>query len=125
MPISRRISFAALAIALFVRPPAAAAETALFWGQVVDAAGRGVPGARLSLRSASTGRVFATTSNDSGSFSLVGLPPGRYGLEVGGEGYETRSFPAVWLDPGGHAYQKIEWGQAPPVEEPAESRDSA
>lgn len=125
MPISRRISFAALAIALFVRPPAAAAETGLFWGQVVDAAGRGVPGARLSLRSASTGRVFATTSNDSGSFSLVGLPPGRYGLEVGGEGYETRSFPAVWLDPGGHAYQKIEWGQAPPVEEPAESRDSA
>ena len=121
MSISGRVSFAALALSLCVLAPPAAAETGLFWGRVVDPAGRAVPGARLSLRSASTGRVFTTTTDGSGSFSLVGLPSGTYALEVGREGFEPGSFPAVWLDPGGEAYRKIEWGRTPP----AESRDSA
>jgi len=56
-------------------------------GTVVDSSGAPVPGARLTLKSQATNQVVSTESTDSG-FTMRGLPPGTYRLEVEKVGFK-------------------------------------
>ncbi|MBL8235767.1 MAG: carboxypeptidase regulatory-like domain-containing protein, partial [Bryobacterales bacterium] len=56
-------------------------------GTVVDSSGAAVPGARVTIKSQSTNQVFTTESTDAG-FTLRGLPPAVYTLEVEKAGFK-------------------------------------
>jgi len=55
-------------------------------GTVIDSSGAAVPGARITLKSQATNQVTSVESSDSG-FTLRGLPPGTYNLEVEKTGF--------------------------------------
>jgi len=58
-------------------------------GVVEDSTGGAISGAQITLRS-SSGRIAATTlSNSEGRFSLSGVSPGNYVLQVKSGGFET------------------------------------
>lgn len=57
------------------------AQTAGLHGQVTDGTGAVVPGTKVTL-TGPAGTVRAVTSNESGSYSFVGLAPGDYTLQA-------------------------------------------
>jgi hypothetical protein len=96
---------AALAIARLSSPLAwqagAASEQRTIFGRAVTADGQPIPGATLRLREATTGTLIETTSTtDIGTFSVGGLEPGQYVIElVGRTGILLGAMP-VYLAPG-------------------------
>jgi tetratricopeptide (TPR) repeat protein len=64
----------ALALAL----PASAQSTGLLRGEVKDATGKPVEGAKVSIDAEATNRHFETKTDKKGQFQQIGLPPGNY-----------------------------------------------
>lgn len=62
--------------------------SATLFGAIVDAQGRVVPGASISLQSLETGQVRATTSDEGGRFRLLGLSPGPQAFHAELAGFE-------------------------------------
>jgi hypothetical protein len=60
-----------------------------FEGVVKDANGNILPGARVTVRSATTGVERATTTNQDGRYRFTTLAPGVYELRVEAEGFQT------------------------------------
>lgn len=60
-------------------------------GEVVDAEGRVIPGAHLSLRNPATGFARNISTGEAGNFYFEELEPGTYTLMVGADGF------APWL----------------------------
>jgi len=58
-------------------------------GTVLDQSGAAVRGAAVTLRQTDTNRSYTTTSNDSGYYTVVNLPPGRYELTTAHNGFAT------------------------------------
>jgi outer membrane receptor protein involved in Fe transport len=58
-------------------------------GTVLDESGGTVKGATVAVRQTDTNRSYSTTSNDSGYFALVNLPPGHYELTTAIKGFAT------------------------------------
>jgi len=58
-------------------------------GEVAEAGGRPIEGAVVEISSGIEGR--SATSESSGSYSVQGLPPGRWTLTVSKEGYDSQS----------------------------------
>ncbi|HMF54993.1 MAG TPA: TonB-dependent receptor, partial [Pyrinomonadaceae bacterium] len=56
-------------------------------GRVVDQQGRVVPNATVTARNSSTGQERTTNTDQDGSFTLTGLPPGKYDISVGAQGF--------------------------------------
>ena len=56
-------------------------------GVVLDATGAVLVGASLTLTHPDTNRVLRQSSKDDGAFEFLGLPPGRYRLAVGFDGF--------------------------------------
>jgi hypothetical protein len=81
--VGRFISLAILMIlsasAIFAQ---AQVSTADLNGTVVDPNGAVVAGATVTARSSATGITRTVTANDSGEFSIIGLPPGDYEVTV-------------------------------------------
>jgi carboxypeptidase family protein len=78
-------SAAALAVALLFAATGlvwAQAGTASVYGDVKDQQGAGLPGATVTLTSASTGAARTTNTNEIGSYRFVALTPGLYTLKV-------------------------------------------
>jgi Flp pilus assembly protein TadD len=68
--------------ALALATPAAAQSTGLVRGEVKDASGKPVEGAKVSIDAESTNRHFETKSDKKGQFQQIGLPPGNYRLSA-------------------------------------------
>jgi hypothetical protein len=51
-------------------------------GKVVDQAGAAVPGATVTARNSETGSLRTTVSTDAGIYTLAGLRPGSYQVDV-------------------------------------------
>jgi hypothetical protein len=60
----------------------AQAGTASVTGTVKDSQGAVLPGATVTVTNTATGAVRTTVTNDSGSYSMPGLPPGDYVLKI-------------------------------------------
>lgn len=92
MSIITRLSCSSLLVMAFLfascRP--ALAQNARLAGFVYDQHRDAVPGAVVSLVNEDTGAVRATTSDKAGAYSLVGMPPAKYRIEV------TRAGFSVW-----------------------------
>jgi hypothetical protein len=60
-------------------------------GTVTDPSGAGVAGANVVGRNMDTGLSVATTTSESGLYSLSNLPPGRYSVSVDGPNFKRYS----------------------------------
>ncbi len=59
-------------------------------GTVVDSSGAAIPGARVTVKDASTGVVTqGTTTSSVGTFVVIGLNPGHYSVTVDATGFKT------------------------------------
>jgi hypothetical protein len=58
-------------------------------GNVTDAGGAAVPGAKVEITNVGTGDVKTTTTNDDGSYTVSDLQAGRYKVLVSGSGFKT------------------------------------
>jgi hypothetical protein len=61
---------------------------AIISGRVSDTSGAVVPGARVSVTNVESGAVSFSVSNDSGSYTIPALPPGRYKLSAEFTGFK-------------------------------------
>src|SRR5258708_39129985 len=62
----------------------AQANTATLSGTVTDPPGHGVQGAKVTVTNVATGSERSAETDDTGHYTLVGLPPGRYKMSVDG-----------------------------------------
>jgi hypothetical protein len=58
-------------------------------GTVTDPTGAAVAGASITVTNPATGLERTATTNDTGSYRFVELPPGRYRLSVTAQGFKT------------------------------------
>ena len=76
-------------------------NTATLAGTVIDAQGLGVKGAKVILTNKSTGAERTAVSEDTGTYILVGLPPGHYKMSVdGGANFAVYENPSLELTVG-------------------------
>src|SRR5205085_8956530 len=85
----RLAACAALLAAITLAAPAAAQDTGVVAGTVVDSTGQVVPGATVTLANENTGDVRTLVSNERGEFSFRALPPGSYSVKVELAGFRT------------------------------------
>jgi hypothetical protein len=57
-------------------------------GNVSDSTGAAIPGAEVTLTNVATSEKRNTTSNATGDYQLLSLPPGEYSLTVSGAGFK-------------------------------------
>lgn len=76
------------------------AGTATLHGHVADQTGALIPGATVSVMNAQGLTVKTTTSDASGSYSVAGLPPGSYIVQVNVTGFASFSSQALPLAAG-------------------------
>src|ERR1051326_9120004 len=80
---------AVLALALFPLTPSRAQEnTATITGQVLDASGAGIPGAKVVAHNVQTGLERTVTTGDTATFTLPLLPIGTYDVTAEKEGFK-------------------------------------
>lgn len=103
----RRVSTVATGLVLAVLAVLGASQNpASFSGVITDTAGRGLPGARITL--ASEDRALRTTVTDSiGRYRLDGLTPGRYRIEASMAGFEAKLTETTLL-----SGQDVDWSGA-------------
>ena len=64
-------------------------ETGIIAGTVTDPSGAVVPAANVTFKSASTGLLVTTQSNEAGRFQSPPLKPGEYELNVAMTGFKS------------------------------------
>jgi len=69
-------------------------------GTVLDESGGSVKGATVALRHTDTNRSYTTSSNDSGYYAVVNLPPGHYELTMAFKGFVTTVHKSIDLSVG-------------------------
>jgi hypothetical protein len=67
-------------------------------GHVIDAAGRIIPGAQVTLTSKQDGRVRKLLTDATGRYSFIGLAPASYSISAGAQGFGELTRPDVSLD---------------------------
>jgi Carboxypeptidase regulatory-like domain len=85
-----------VALALFASL-AAAQSTSQLNGSVSDPSGASVAGAKITLTDAATGFQRNTTSNASGLYQFLDIPPGEYRLEARASGFAAVVVPKVTI----------------------------
>lgn len=91
---------AGLLLAGAPRAVLAQAVTGELTGRVTDSAGAVIPGVTVTVRSADTGMARTATSNESGEYLFVLLPPGRYTVEAELSGFKKVERPDVLISVG-------------------------
>jgi hypothetical protein len=66
-------------------------------GTIKDPSGAVVPGATIKLENKASGQVLSTTSNSSGEYQLVQIPPAQYVILVSASGFGTQTKTAELL----------------------------
>lgn len=100
MRFSRRLLRAAMAFPLFLFVwsfAAAQINTVQLSGRVTDPQSLGVPNAQVTVTNSATGALRNATSDSSGHYELVGLPPGTYSLTIEAKGFAKLVNPAITL----------------------------
>src|SRR5260370_7188068 len=69
-----------------------AASSGIVAGTVTDPSGSAIAGASVSLTDSATRSVRTTTSNDTGRYVFVDVPPGTYNLSVSKTGFRISKF---------------------------------
>ncbi len=69
-------------------------------GAVVDPTGAAIPNATVTIRDQSTGATRTQITDGSGNYSVAGLPPGNYKIEVDAPGFKKSVVENVAVQPG-------------------------
>jgi hypothetical protein len=69
-------------------------------GTVVDPTGAVISGATVTIKDQNTGAIRTVTTDSSGSYSVAGLPPGKYNIEVDAPGFKKTQIENVVVQPG-------------------------
>ena len=78
--------------------PALLAQPANLSGRIFDSSQLAVSGATVVVTGEETHLKRSTQSNDAGSYSLPGLPPGRYELTIKAAGFNSQERKGVQLE---------------------------
>jgi hypothetical protein len=96
-------------------------------GFVVDPSGAVISGATITIKDEKTGATRSVTTDSTGSYSVAGLPPGSYTVEVNAPGFKNTQVQnvvvqqgqvaaaAVTLSPGGMTETVTVASSAPPL----------
>ncbi len=76
----------------------AQSERGTITGAVRDASGAVVPGASIQITNVATNVTTATTSNQTGEFTVPGVAAGKYNLRVEKQGFRTFVLSGVTVD---------------------------
>jgi hypothetical protein len=76
---------------------AQSADTGSLTGTIKDPSGAVVPGAKITAINIATAQSRTALSGNDGSFRIVLLPPGKYKVTVGMDGFQTAEFPSVTI----------------------------
>lgn len=88
----------ALCLAVGAATPVLAQEvTAAIVGTVTDPSGAPIKGASVTATDTERGTVWSAQTNDSGSYNLLRLPIGTYGVKVTAQGFDVAQFPPFTL----------------------------
>src|SRR5216683_239612 len=71
--------------------------TAAVVGTITDPSAAPIKGADVTVTDTERGTVWATKTNDSGSYTLPRLPVGNYSVKVSAPGFDTAVYPAFTL----------------------------
>src|SRR3954471_20751381 len=82
LPRTLAVAAGSLLAALLVASPAAAQDTGVVAGTVVDASGQVVPGATVALLSETKGDLRTVVSDERGGFAFRAVTPGSYTVKV-------------------------------------------
>jgi len=80
-----------IVVLLFPATSQAQLTEASLKGTVVDGSGQVLPGSTVTAKHLATGTSRATTTDESGTFLLAGLPPGVYGIVAEAQGFRPFS----------------------------------
>jgi hypothetical protein len=82
------------------------------FGTVTDASGGGVPNAKVTIVDQLKGTQFATTTNESGNYTVGHLIPGTYTVNIEGTGFRKETFKDihVQVDNAARVDSKLEVG---------------
>ncbi len=80
-----------IAVALVLWLPQAAGQAVYgsIFGTITDPSGAAVPGAKVTVTSASKGTTFETTTNTDGNYSVTHLIPDAYNIRAEGAGFKA------------------------------------
>src|SRR6202162_3326656 len=92
-----RIAFLFVCLSLIVAG-AHAQYRAGIQGTILDSQGNTVEGATVTLTNQETAKVSQIASNASGVYNFLGLPPGRYRLDVELTGFKKKTIENVTLE---------------------------
>src|SRR5580698_6431441 len=76
---------------------AAQATTGSIYGRVTDPSQAVVPGAQITAIGETTGVKYPGESDSDGNYTIHGLPPGTYSVEVKRDGFKSESIKDVLL----------------------------
>src|SRR6266478_6841844 len=82
-------TFVALLFAFCLAAPAAAQDTGVVAGTVIDSSGQVVPGATVTLTNETKGDLRTLVSNERGEFSFRAVTPGSYTVKVELAGFRS------------------------------------
>lgn len=85
--LPRRLATLFTLCSLLSSPLLAQTSTGDITGRVLDAQGNVVAGATISARNVATGATRATTTNDTGEYTITQLAPGTYEVSAEGKGF--------------------------------------
>ncbi len=85
------------AVLAFLAQLAAAQSTSQLNGSVTDPSGAAVAGAKITLTNPATGLERTTTSNGTGLYQFLDVPPGNYRLEATASGFASYQASKVTL----------------------------
>lgn len=87
----------ALALVGLLAGAAVAQSTSQLNGTVTDPSGAAVPNTQITLTATATGLQRSTTSNGTGLYQFLDVPPGTYKLDATARGFVSYTVPSVML----------------------------
>ncbi|MGB8480089.1 MAG: TonB-dependent receptor [Acidobacteriaceae bacterium] len=102
-PYLRIFSLAVLTVAIFLGISKEASAqvgtaSAALSGIVRDASGAVIPGAAIALTNVDTGTNQTASSNSTGTYSIIDIPPGHYTVTAQKQGFNTAKQPSFTLE---------------------------
>jgi hypothetical protein len=76
----------------------AQATTGSIYGRITDPSQAVIRGARITVVGERTGVTYPGQSDNDGNYTVYGLPPGPYSVEVGKDGFESASIKNVVIE---------------------------
>jgi len=85
---ARSLCLLALGVALSWNSVAQMTVTGTVTGSVTDPSGQVIVGSRVTLTSPKTGESRSTTTNNTGAFSFIAVPPDTYAIKAESQGFK-------------------------------------